>query len=36
MLFADDVVLLRESREEVNSRLETWRQALEAYGFLPE
>jgi len=33
MLFADDVVLLGESREEVNGRLETWRQALEAYGF---
>jgi len=33
MLFADDVVLLGESRKEVNGRLETWRQALEAYGF---
>ena len=33
MLFADDVVLLSESRDEVNGRLETWRQALEAYGF---
>jgi len=33
MLFADDVVLLGESREELNERLETWRQALEAYGF---
>ena len=33
MLFADDVVLLGESREELNGRLETWRQALEAYGF---
>jgi len=31
MLFADDVVFLGESREEVNGRLETWRQALEAY-----
>ena len=31
MLFADAVVLLGESREEVNGRLETWRQALEAY-----
>jgi hypothetical protein len=33
MLFADDVVLLGESREELNGRLKTWRQALEAYGF---
>jgi len=33
MVFADDVVLLGESREELNGRLETWRQALEAYGF---
>ena len=33
MLFADDVVLLGESREELNGRLEIWRQALETYGF---
>jgi hypothetical protein len=33
MLFTDNVVLLGESREELNGRLETWRQALEAYGF---
>ena len=33
VFFADDVVLLGESREELNGRLETWRQALEAYGF---
>jgi len=33
MLFADDVVLPGESREKLNGRLETWRQALEAYGF---
>jgi len=33
MLFADDIVLLSESRKELNGRLETWRQALEAYGF---
>ena len=33
MLFADDVVLLGESREELNGRLETWRQTLETYGF---
>jgi len=33
MLFVDDVVSLGESREEVNGRLETWRQALELYGF---
>ena len=33
MLFADDVVLLGESREELNGRIDIWRQALEAYGF---
>ena len=33
MLFADDVVLLGEWREELNGRLKNWRQALEAYGF---
>jgi len=33
MLFADDVVLLGESREELNGRLVIWRQALETYGF---
>jgi len=27
MLFTHDVVLLGESREELNGRLETWRQA---------
>ncbi|KEH17093.1 hypothetical protein MTR_0045s0160 [Medicago truncatula] len=29
----NDVVLLDESRDELNGRLEIWRQALEAYGF---
>ena len=33
MLFADDIVLLGESREELNERLETWRGALETHGF---
>jgi len=33
MLFADDVVSLDESREELNGRLDTWREALEAYSF---
>jgi len=32
-VFADDVVLLGESREELNGRLDTWRQALEVYDF---
>jgi hypothetical protein len=33
MLLADDIVLLGESGEELNGKLETWRWALEAYGF---
>jgi hypothetical protein len=33
MLFADDVVLVDESREEVNRKLELWRQTLESKGF---
>jgi len=33
MFFADDIVLHGESREELSGRLETWRQALEMYGF---
>ena len=31
--FADDIVLLGESREKLNERLETWRRALETHGF---
>jgi hypothetical protein len=30
MIFEDDGVMLGESREELNGRLQTWRQALEA------
>jgi len=33
MLFADDVVLIDESREGVNTKLERWRDTLEAKGF---
>ncbi|KAL5195585.1 LINE-1 retrotransposable element ORF2 protein [Glycine soja] len=33
MFFADDIVLLGESMEELNERLETWRRALETHGF---
>jgi Reverse transcriptase (RNA-dependent DNA polymerase) len=33
MLFADDVVLIDESRIEVNQKLELWRQTLESKGF---
>jgi hypothetical protein len=33
MLFADDVVLVHESREGVNMKLELWRQTLESKGF---
>jgi hypothetical protein len=33
MLFADDVVLVDESRTEVNMKLELWRHTLELRGF---
>ena len=33
MLFTNDVVLVDESREGVNRKLELWRQALESKGF---
>ena len=33
MLFADDVVLVDESRTGVNQRLELWRETLESKGF---
>ena len=33
MLFADDVVLVDESRVGVNRKLELWRQTLESKGF---
>ncbi|KAM7490942.1 hypothetical protein LguiA_033863 [Lonicera macranthoides] len=33
MLFADDIVLVGESREELNGKVETWRLNLEAHGF---
>nr|XP_009775799.1 PREDICTED: uncharacterized protein LOC104225652 [Nicotiana sylvestris] len=33
MLFADDIVLIDETRGGVNGRLEVWRQALESKGF---
>ncbi|KAL5146296.1 Craniofacial development protein 2 [Glycine soja] len=32
-IWEDDIVLLGESREELNERLETWRRALETHGF---
>ena len=32
MLFADDIVLIAESRYEVNVKLEQWRASLEGYG----
>ncbi|KAG5615078.1 hypothetical protein H5410_014902 [Solanum commersonii] len=34
MLFADDIVLIDETRDKVNARLEVWRQALESKGFM--
>ena len=33
MLFADDVVLVDESRAGVNRKLELWRETLESKGF---
>ncbi|XP_019255179.1 PREDICTED: uncharacterized protein LOC109233771 [Nicotiana attenuata] len=33
MLFADDIVLIDETRVGVNERLEVWRQTLESKGF---
>ena len=33
MLFADDVVLVDQSRAEVNRKLELWRRTLESKGF---
>ncbi|XP_070013810.1 uncharacterized protein [Nicotiana sylvestris] len=33
MLFADDIVLIDETRSGVNARLEVWRQTLEFKGF---
>ena len=33
MLFADDVVLVDESRTGVNRKLELWRRTLESKGF---
>ena len=32
MLFADDIVLVAETKEEANSKLEEWREALEGKG----
>ena len=32
MLFADDIVLAVETKEEANSKLEEWREALEGKG----
>ena len=33
MLFADDIVLLAEFREEINYKLKIWRRTLELKGF---
>ena len=33
MLLADDIVLIDETKEGVSTKLELWRQTLEAWGF---
>jgi len=33
MLFSDNIVLIDESREGLNTKLEPWRDTLEAKGF---
>ena len=33
MLFADDIVLIDETREGVDDKLERWRHTLESRGF---
>ena len=33
MMFADDIVLISETKEEVNKKLKLWRQTLEAWEF---
>ncbi|WP_288845549.1 reverse transcriptase domain-containing protein, partial [uncultured Paraburkholderia sp.] len=33
MLFADDIVLIDDTRERVNTKLEAWKEALESKGF---
>jgi len=33
MLFVDDIVLIDETRDRVNAKLELWRQTLESRGF---
>lgn len=33
MLFADDIVLIDETRNRVNARLEVWRYTLKSKGF---
>jgi hypothetical protein len=33
MLFADDVILVDESRTRVDQKLELWRRALEVKGY---
>ena len=33
MLFADDIVLIDETREGVNDKSERWRHSLESRGF---
>lgn len=33
MFFVDDIILVEESREEMNRKLEMWRQVFESHDF---
>ena len=33
MLFVDDIILVDETKEKANTKLELWREILKAWGF---